>query len=231
MAEESAGREAGAASANGQTEAEARQLVVPLGGVTAGRLKVRAGARIRLRVDRDLPDLCHAHFEAPAPDILVRQGEVTIQHRHLLKLMGDLVRERGHLPGGEIVLNGTIPWEIQIRGGLRDLTGDLSQLSLTRLEIGGGASNVDLTLPRPHGTVQIRLRGGASGVSLHRPPDVAARFTVSGVVRNLALDEQKVETVGIGRTRLESPGYEAAADRYEISTTGGVNNVTVDSRQ
>ena len=47
---------------------------------------------------------------------------------------------------------------------LTDLTGDLGGLRLERLEVNGGTNHVNLVLPRPQGTVPIRLGGVASSV-------------------------------------------------------------------
>ncbi len=47
-------------------------------------------------------------------------------------------------------------------------------------EIGGGASQIELTLPRPVGTVPITVGGGASHITLRRPEGCAARILVGG---------------------------------------------------
>ena len=45
----------------------------------------------------------------------------------------------------------------------------------------------------------------------------------------MALDGQRLGAIG-GETRLESPDYAGATDRYEIIITGGANNVAVGTR-
>ncbi len=46
----------------------------------------------------------------------------------------------------------------------------------------------------------------------------------------MALDDQHFGAIG-GETRLEGPNdYAGATDRYEITITGGVSNVTIEGR-
>lgn len=50
-----------------------------------------------------------------------------------------------------------------------------------------------------------------------------------GGASKLVLGDQRFGAVG-GETRLASPDYAAAKDRYEISITGGASHVTVSTR-
>ena len=91
----------------------------------------------------------------------------------------------------------------------------------------GGVSRVDLQLPRPAGTVRVRVSGGASQLRIRRPSGVAARIQIGGGASKLALDDQGFGAVG-GPVRLESPDYSAAADRYDIEIDGGASKITIE---
>jgi hypothetical protein len=73
------------------------------------------------------------------------------------------------------------------------------------------------------------VSGGASRVEVTLPPPVAARVRVGGGSTNLAFDEKNFGAVG-GEVSLQSPDYEGAPDRYDITITGGTSNVEIDSR-
>jgi hypothetical protein len=90
----------------------------------------------------------------------------------------------------------------------------------------GGISDLVLTLPEPSGVVPIRLSGGASKVSIHRPTGVEARMSVKGGASKLTFDEQSFDALG-GKVRLQSPGYDGATDRYEIEISGGASEITI----
>jgi hypothetical protein len=49
---------------------------------------------------------------------------------------------------------------------------------------------------------------------------------VGGGASKLALDDQRLGAVG-GETILESGSYTGATDRYEITVSGGADNVSV----
>ncbi|HET9847803.1 MAG TPA: hypothetical protein VFR68_04520 [Candidatus Dormibacteraeota bacterium] len=125
-----------------------------------------------------------------------------------------------------VSLNPARAWAIEIRGGVSRLDGDLRRLELAGIDVVGGASQFDVQLPRPTGPVRIGVSGGASNLTLRRPATVPARLHVGGGASKLALDDLFFGAVG-GPVRLESPGYPAADDRYEVEIGGGASKITV----
>jgi hypothetical protein len=171
-----------------------------------------------------MEDLYRARFDGPVPDVGAEGGAVIVKYTWTLHPFD--WRRRG----ADIALNSQVPWRITVRGGgVSRLDADLGGLRLDSFEVEGGASRVELMLPDPSGAVPIRIDGGASNVSVRRPEGVAARLHVGGGASKLALDGQRLGAIG-GETRLESPGYANATDRYEIIITGGANNVAVGTR-
>ncbi len=194
-----------------------------LGGATSGRLEFTKGAaRVDIQGDAALTDLYRAEFEGPPPDVSTHGGTVTVQQR------------RRFLPfdwrsqSAAVALNTSIPWAISLKGGMWKLTADLRALRLTMLQVSGGASDIEIWLPAPGGVVGVAVSGGASKVTVHRPPGTALRAVVSGGASQLAFDEQRLGAVG-GRQRLETPGFADAADRYELRFSGGASQVTIDT--
>jgi hypothetical protein len=108
------------------------------------------------------------------------------------------------------------------------LSADLRLVALRSFELAGGASRVELTLPRPAGVVSIRITGGMSIVNIHRPPGVAARLILKGGARQIVLDAQRIK--GAGNLLLETPGAGSAAARYDVEITGGASRVALDER-
>jgi hypothetical protein len=204
---------------------EKRQHAAPLGSAKSARLEfVRGAANVTLHVGSGMEDLYRARFDGPVPDVGAEGGAVIVKYTWTLHPFD--WRRRG----ADIALNSQVPWRITVRGGgVSRLDADLGGLRLDSFEVEGGASRVELMLPDPSGAVPIRIDGGASNVSVRRPEGVAARLHVGGGASKLALDGQRLGAIG-GETRLESPGYANATDRYEIIITGGANNVAVGTR-
>jgi AcrR family transcriptional regulator len=185
-----------------------------LGGVRTGRLELAGGAsRVDLRGDATIEGLYEARFRDRQPQVRVDGGTV---HFH----------QRDHRGGGELVLNATIPWEIVVGSGASRLNADLRGLALRSFEVSGGASTVELTLPPPSGVVPVRFSGGVSKAEIRRPEGAPLQLRVSGGAARLALDDSSFGSTG-GETRLQTPDFPGAADRYEVEVSGGAAKVTV----
>jgi hypothetical protein len=195
------------------------------GVATRGHLVFARGAsRVTIHADPSLSGLYRAHFEGPLPDVQAQDGTVTILYRHVA-FFGWLYS--WHDAVADIALNPTVPWDVDIRGGASKVTADLRGIRLRSFTVIGGASDVELRLPRPIGTVPIRVSGGVSKVSIFRPPGVAARIRVGGGFSRLSLDGRRpVSQEGGGQ--LETPDYPSATDRYDVGVEGGASRVSVD---
>jgi hypothetical protein len=204
------------------------ELAAPLGLVASGRLVIGPkAARLTVRGHPTMADLYRGSFESPAPTVTVRGGTVGIRYRRLAWL-SDPRALLGPPPSGQVTLNTSIPWHVRVHGGTAHTSFDLSGLTLYALELGGGASHVEVILPTPAGTVPIRVAGGVHHLTVLRPAGVAARVRVGHGARRLTLDDQHFGAIG-GSTRWHSPDYRRSTDRYDIAVTGGADTLTLDT--
>jgi DNA-binding MarR family transcriptional regulator len=192
----------------------------PIGGAVQGRLRFGGGAaRLGLRGAR-IKDLYRASFEGKRPQVTVgANGEVDVQYKGFSWFGARDV-------AAQLTLTTAVPWSVEIRRGVSHLAADLSELSISSIDITGGASESELSLPRPRGTSTLRLSGGASRLLIRRPRGTAAQISVRGGASNLVFDAQQLGAVG-GPTRLSTPGWDAAADRWSIELTGGASDLSV----
>jgi len=208
---------------------EHHTFAAPLGSARAGRLEFVRGTSLITIDAQAMSDLYRARFEGPAPKIQAHNGSVIVQYRHLSLAAWARYALLWGRHAAEITLNAAIPWQIFIRDGVSKLTADLHTLQLSGITVTGGASEVALRLPSPTGVVAIRIAGGASNLSLHRPPGVAAAVRVDGGASKLTFDDQHFGGVG-GGIRLATPDATSKADRYEIEIAGGASKLTVATR-
>ena len=203
---------------------KSRKFSAPLGSVRYGRLRFLSGAsNVTVHTDPSTADLYRARFEGPLPSVRVEGGAVAIEYPWTLHPFD------WRKKGADVELNGSIPWEIGFDGGLSRFDADLSGLRLDSFSARGGVSRVELLLAEPSGKVSIRFDGGANDVTVSRPKGVATCVLVGGGASKLALDDQHFGAIG-GETKLESPDYAEAADRYEITITGGASSVAIGIR-
>src|SRR5262249_59811423 len=95
-----------------------QDFVAPLGSATSGRLVFAQGiSRVSLRGEASMDDLFRAHFAGAIPSVRVQGNSVTIQYPHYSPF--DWLRYAlfWGQQYGEVVLNGTIPWDIEVHGG------------------------------------------------------------------------------------------------------------------
>lgn len=212
------GDEAGGAAV--AAEGTPGEASAPRGAIARGRLEFTAGAA-RLALDAAAPagKLFLARFDGRPPRVAVRDGTVTVAYPRF----GPLGRGRS---GATFSLSREVTWDVEVRGGVARLEADLSRLALSRLEVRGGSHAVRLRLPAPRGTVAVRLTGGASDVTVRRPAGSEARLRVTGGATSLSFDAQRLGAVG-GTVLLETPGFAAATDRYDLELTGGAAGLSV----
>jgi hypothetical protein len=195
----------------------------PLGSASCGRIVLVGDAsHLIIGADTMMDDLYRARFKEPVPEVRMERSTVTVHYPRLHSFEGSC-RE---CPG-EVTINAQVPWRIEFGDGVSRLAADLSGLKLGSFEVEGGASRVELRLPKPLGSVPVRFCGGASNVAVNRPQGIAARIRVSGCATNLIFDERDIGVVG-DEVDLQTPDYDDASDRYDIAITGGANNLTVD---
>jgi hypothetical protein len=198
------------------TTRSAEELAAPLGSVDLGRLVfARGAAHLRIGVDASMQDLYRARFEGKMPEVRVDGDTVTVKYRPSFRATR-----------GEITLSGRVPWAINAGMGMSDVTADLQQLELTGLEISGGASRLEIRLPRPKAAVRVRIGAGASNVELIRPAGVPVRVRIRGGASKLAIDDVRVGAAG-GKTDWRSPDYDLVKGRYDIEIGAGASKVTV----
>ncbi|HEX9039005.1 MAG TPA: MarR family transcriptional regulator [Ktedonobacterales bacterium] len=193
----------------------------PLGALASGQLTVASGgASLVLRARASMPELYEARFEGPLPEVKANDGVVTVRYPRQFLGMG------AWQSSADITLNGAIPWLIAIQSKATTITARLRELDLAGLNIKGGYSAIDLELAAPSGLVPIKVSGGVSTIKIHRPAGAAARVHLKGWASHLTLDDQFISNAG-ENVRLQSSGYDAAADRYDIEVSGAASMITV----
>lgn len=211
---------------------EGKIYSAPLGDLKRARLVVSSGIstltlRADTRGDTGTADLYRARFEGPLPDVSAKDGVVSI--RYPRRLASWVVGWPKRI--AKVTLTPTIPWWIAIQGGVSEVNAELGSLNLAGLDVKGGMSMIHLNLPWPSAVVPmvpIRIRGGASEIIVRRPAGVAARVHLKGWASQFVFDDEAFSNMG-NDVRMQSPGFEAAAARYDIEILSSASMVTVTS--
>lgn len=198
----------------------------PRDGLSSARLEVAVGAaRIEVRAAQldDMLYTVHAESAGNRPEVTFDRGSGTLRIRQRFDWFFGARRLEARAQ-----LSDAVPWEISCSTGALNGAFDLSAGRLSRFECRTGASRIDLVLPRPQGQVPLRIDGGALTVGVVRPAASALKVRASAGAVQLKADGSRQD--GVGGREWTSPGYDAAADRYDLTVSGGAVNLTVEQR-
>ena len=148
------------------------------------------------------------------------------------------IEQRG--PGGlnavDVQLSDDVAWDLRFTGGVTQLRVDMGAGRLTTVDFAGGASRIELTVPRPAAEHPVRMSGGVSQLLLHAPSDVPVRVRAGGGAGVVTVDGQEHRGVAAGST-FASAGWDApngdkaglaSTGRYDLDCTAGAGLIVVD---
>jgi hypothetical protein len=143
---------------------------------------------------------------------------------------GDVVRVSLHGNGQadlHIDLDASVTWRLQLDGGANEQTVDLRTGRVSSLDFGAGSARIDAALPSPHGTVPVRMTGGASTFAVHLPASIPAQVLIAGGAAQATIDGT-TRTGIAGGTTLATPDWPNSTDRYDLNLVAGVSAISID---
>jgi hypothetical protein len=126
-----------------------------------------------------------------------------------------------------VTLHRAVRWHLRLGGGAEDEQVDLSGGDVAAVEFLAGSARISLTLPEPHGTVPVRMTGGAGDFVVHLAGDAPARVRLGGGAGNVVVDGAARSGIP-GGTVIEGDGWSSAGDRYDIDAAAGVSSLVLD---
>ena len=126
----------------------------------------------------------------------------------------------------KVVLNSAVTWSLDLAGGTQRTVADLRGGKVGGIAVTAGSDVLDVSLPKPAGTLPFLLAGGASQFLLSLPGGVPAQVTVGGGASFVSVDDQNLTGVA-GGTVLTPPGWATATSRFDIDATSGFSRLTV----
>jgi hypothetical protein len=126
----------------------------------------------------------------------------------------------------DVVLNSAVTWSLDFAGGTQRTNADLRGGKVSRIDVSAGSDVLDVSLPRPAGTLPFLLAGGVTQFTLSLPGGVPAQVRVGGGAAEVSMGGQDLTGVA-GGTVLTPPGWSAATSRFDIDATAGFSRLTV----
>jgi hypothetical protein len=126
----------------------------------------------------------------------------------------------------KVVLNSAVTWSLDLAGGTQRTVADLRGGKVGGIAVMAGSDVLDVSLPKPAGTLPFLLAGGASQFLLSLPGGVPAQVTMGGGASFVSVDDQNLTGVA-GGTVLTPPGWATATSRFDIDATSGFSRLSV----
>ena len=194
---------------------------VPADGRTSATLVVASGTD---QLSVAAGDLGAALVRASVPPGAAVRPKLTRSGRVLLTL----VPSGGHTTryAVRVVLSSAVSWSLDFDGGTRHTEADLRGAKVRGVTFGAGSDIINLAMPAPSGTTTIQVANGASQFLLRLPAGIPARVTAGAGAGQLTIDA--VTRTGVaGGTVVTPPGWAAAARRFNVDASSGVDVLSV----
>jgi hypothetical protein len=205
------------------TSAPSHVVSMPTAGQTSAALKVTTGTPVlQVSVGKLGGTLLRVSTPDDAPVRPVLSGSKLI----VLSLTGAAHSGQGSGYAVKVVLNSAVTWSLDLAGGTQRTVADLRGGKVGGIAVTAGTDVLDVSLPKPAGTLPFLLAGGASQFLLSLPGGVPAQVTVGGGASFVSVDDQNLTGVA-GGTVLTPPGWATATSRFYIDATSGFSRLTV----
>ena len=222
------------------TSAPSHAVVVSRGDLTRAALKVTAGTPC---LDVSMGRLGGTLLRVSTPDGAPVRPVLSGSQLIVLSLAGasgpggsggsagsggddPAVSPRGSGYVAKVVLNSAVTWAIDLASGTQRTVVDLRGGKVTGLAVTAGSAVLDVSLPRPSGTMPFLLAGGVSQFRLSLPGGVPVQVTAGGGASSVSVDDQELTGIA-GGTVLTLPGWATATSRIDLDATSGFSQLTV----
>jgi hypothetical protein len=212
----------GARSSGPAAGRNAHTISAPLGGRTSAVFDLISDASsLRVRaadLGGDLFRISTLESDRAVPRVTAKGDRLELRLVGAEKLAGGPV---------EVQLNADVRWKLRVTGGVARTVIDLSDGKLDRVDLTGGATRIELTLPPPSGTTTVRMTGGVNQFLVHRAEGAPVRIRAREGAGRVVLDGRADNGVAAGAL-FTSPGWATARDRIDLDAVAGMGTLTTD---
>jgi hypothetical protein len=124
-------------------------------------------------------------------------------------------------------LNPAVAFEIVAHSGGGNVKLDLSGLTVTGVKADTGGGNMEVVLPDNAKNLSVFAKTGAGNAIVSVPGGIAVKVLASSGLGTVIMDPQFNQ---IDKNTYQSPDFDSAADKIEVTVSSGAGNVSVLTR-
>jgi hypothetical protein len=125
-----------------------------------------------------------------------------------------------------VTLNAAVNWQLDFAGGTKRTVADLRGGQVAGITVTKGSDVIDLTLPRPRGSVGVRLTAGTSQLLLSLPVGAPVRVSAHAGAGEISLGGRDHAAVPDGSV-FTTPGWTPGATGFDIDAAAGAARIAV----
>jgi hypothetical protein len=204
----------------GAGQDDERTATAPLDGRTSAQFElVAATSKATIRT----ADLGGDLYKITAPDNSgVKPSPVLSEDRVQLHLTP---AGRGANSNVDVVLSSKVRWALRFTGGADEQIVDLTTGQVSALDVLGGIRRFQLKLPKPSGTVPVRVTGAIEDFSIQSPVGNPVRVRVDSGAKTVAAGQVTLKDVKPGSTL--TPKDWKVTNRYDVDAAARVTLLSV----
>jgi hypothetical protein len=212
----------------GSSNLVTEQLAIPLTDIREARIRFHHGAgRLEINSNTAPGTLLSGSFSGGVEQTLERYGQaarLNLRTRNDAFFVGWPFAYMQEGLQWNVGLNREIALQLELETGASESRLNLQDLMVTELTVKTGASSSTITLPANAGQTRVVVQSGAASVDLFVPQGVAGRIRVQSGLAGIQIDPTRFPRTAYG---YETPGFESATNKVDISVETGVGSVTI----
>jgi len=126
----------------------------------------------------------------------------------------------------DIVVNGKVGWALSTLGGAREIRIDMTGGNPSEIHLAGGASLIDMALPRPSAALPVIMAGGVDQFRVRLPAGTPVRVTAASGAGTVTVNGQVHQGVAGGQS-FTANGWQDGGAGVDVRAQAGAGAVQV----
>jgi len=126
----------------------------------------------------------------------------------------------------DIVVNEKVGWALRTLGGAREIRIDMTGGNLSEIHLAGGASLIDVALPRPSAALPVITAGGVDQFRVRLPAGTPVRVTAATGAGSVTVNGQVHQGV-VGGQSFTANGWQDGGPGVDVRAQAGAGVVQV----
>jgi hypothetical protein len=129
--------------------------------------------------------------------------------------------------GVDVTLAAGVRWTLRLAGGVKQYAVDMSQGKVDEVELSGGASRIDLALPKPQEQqIVVRMTGGVDQFVVHLTKPTPVRVRVSAGAGRVTVYGDTHYGIAPGKS-FTAAGWADRGDGVDVQAVAGMSALSV----